>query len=153
MCWITYDKTRSHQIKAEKDIKVFKIVEPVDENIVKPYYMYQTGMVYMVGMTYTTEMYEPVDQKGTYVIEIGFHSYGKDCPMAFTDKTNLIFTHLIEVFSKNDKNVRIGRYETHFDIGVINCTIPKGATYYENENGEFVSDSIRIDSIEPLIKI
>ena len=78
MCWITYDKTRSHQIKAEKDIKVFKIVEPVGENVVKPYYMFRTGMTYMVGMTYTTEMYEPVDQKGTYVIEKGFQDGGKE---------------------------------------------------------------------------
>ena len=32
----------------------------------------------------------------------------------------------------------------------VDCIIPEGSVYYENENGEFVSDIIRIDSIEQI---
>ena len=31
----------------------------------------------------------------------------------------------------------------NYNLGIMSCVIPKGSNYYENENGEIVSDTIK----------
>lgn len=71
-----------------------------------------------------------------YYIDKGFHSgkrivRGKDCTMCII----------------NGKRVTNLFYKIPDNFFICNFTIPKGATYYRNKNGEYVSDKIVFDGV------
>ena len=119
MCWES-NKLPVKRI-AKKDIYVYKIVESIDKfnciSAVK-YFKYQYNKIY------TQENLITFYSKGNiWTIEKGFHSY----------KTLLK--------AKADYN------KLHNDYYIIvQCIIPKGSTFFKNENGEVVSDSIVISN-------
>ena len=86
-------------------------------------------------------------------IQEAFHSYRYD-------KT--LFTLENHYFYGNREGVSIYHHNTDYKrqidllssicypLAFVKCTIPKGATYYENEIGEIASDQITIDDIMPI---
>ena len=158
MCWTAYNKQRSQPIKAEKDVKAFKIAVFTENGNATPYFMDYSKIVYKTGETYTTNMESPEQKYCSYVIGEGFHSYNKDTCYYTKGEVNSFDTvtdeatfhyNRITVNSHNCGYV-IMNYLSHRAICVMHCTIPEGTTYYENENGELVSNAIRIDSIETI---
>lgn len=119
MCWES-NKLPVRRI-AKKDIYVYKIVESIDKfnciSAVK-YFQYQYNKIY------TQESPIAFDSKeNVWAIKEGFHSY----------KTLL--------------KAKADYHKLHIDYYIIvQCIIPKGSTFYENENGEVVSDSIVISN-------
>lgn len=142
MCWITLHKERAIPKIADKDIKTFKVSLRKDNGTVVPYYFNDI------------ETYAECDKKtqdplkicftGKYwTIETGYHSYSKELWYA-TRGIVCIFAHC-----KTGCGKMMSYYpDTPKDkLVLIECTIPEGCTYYENEFGEIVSDTIRIDKI------
>lgn len=157
MCWTAYNKQRSQPIKAEKDIKVFKIAVITENDNAKPYFMDYSEIVYKTGETYTTNMEPPEQKYCAYVIGKGFHSYNMDSCYYTKGEVNCLVSVTGEVifhYSRITVNSHYGcsimNYLTHRTICVMHCTIPEGTTYYENHNGEIVSNAIRVDSIETI---
>ena len=135
MCWTGENIPQI----AEKDIKVIKAVhyDRIKGIITSAYCNFH----YKISSTYSNMQLgikERVD--GTISISTGFHSYN---PNKITFKKTFGVT---EIRSK-------AFYLDHFCVSFIcklNCTIPKGATYYENKYGEIVSNKLRVDSLESI---
>lgn len=130
MCW----KTRKTPIKqiAESDLKVYKILKYVENYIISPI----RGFIWELNKTYKTELDNPnyyIDERRN-VINCGFHSL-LDSPklhrtMFFASRIWYIKSSDIMLYSPNEY--------------VFEAIIPKGSEYYENENGEIVSNQLKI---------
>ena len=123
MCWES-NKSPVKRI-AKKYIYVYKIVESIDNfnciSAVK-YFKYQYNKIYT--QENFQENFITFYSKGNlWTIEKGFHSY-KTFLKAKADYQKL----------HNDYYI------------IVQCIIPKGSTFFENENGEVVSDSIVISN-------
>ena len=136
MCWST--KKPAVLKMAEKDIAVFKVVEQVDEKLLS----YCKGFPYEIGKLYETRIGDRKVKCGRLCIEEGFHSYSNKCKWKPLDQ-------ITDTIHK----VTFGNCVLAIDISIlyehvkVNCIIPKGALYYENEHGEIVSDKIIIKEI------
>lgn len=167
MCWTTYKEELAKTRTADKDIKAFKVCRPTDDpNYAKPYYFnhygdYKVGNTYFICADIFVRQIRPPHLHTCYEIDRGYHSYNPEKvsvsidenPMddAITLLRNDVKTPLHSYsVTRNDNGVKIDYFLLKRNLVKVNCTIPKGATYYENENGEFVSDIIRIDSMEDL---
>ena len=139
MCWCSYTEEKPHYKIAKEDIPVYKVVRK-EEDYYRPWYIangtrYQPGEEYMVVME--APYPDPMDFKKSYIMKYGFHSY--DCTKTRLESKDIsyyIFTRwdcLIDSYHKfGGKTV------------VIDCVIPKGARYYVNTRGEYVSNRIKI---------
>lgn len=132
MCWITESKLEKRT--ASKNLKVFK-VGAVFDSYFKSYYY---DFLYDFNLTYSTTV-EPVCLPlGSHYILNGFHSYNpKKCKCAVAETTGWLC-------------VKSGRIDLDIydnTANIVECTIPKGATYYENKHGEIVSNQIIIKSV------
>lgn len=141
MCWVSFET----KIKVAKDnIPVTKIVI-ISNDKIKSYY---EGFEYSVGKTYKTELDLPFENsiscygKRSWSINEGFHSYNSSCPLEkeYFDRTVIVavlnphrHTHVLGYSPKKARDI----------LGIMSCIIPKGSTYYENEVGEIVSDTIK----------
>jgi hypothetical protein len=157
MCWRAFDKKYTTQKVAEDDIPVFKIVVHKDNKYQPTYY---TGMVcYMEGQTYAlgdsikVEVnYDQLLRRESAVINKGFHSYNYKKLWTklenVSDSKDCVFAEIRTI----DHNSFVASYisepcEYKFKM---NCIIPKGTTYYENEYSEMVSECIKVINFEPL---
>lgn len=133
MCWNSKRPTKK-QI-AKDDFYVYKIVRKTNTTIESFYesFKYELGHLYSVPksleINYKAEYF--------YIVE-GFHSY-KNKP---TLKTSIINSKPRRVFD-------VGITRQGFDIQyfssnscIMTCKIPKGTTYYVNEEREIVSESL-----------
>lgn len=116
MCWES-NKLPVRRV-ARKDIHVYKIVVGGNTGCTSAV----RNLYYEYNKIYTQE--KPINVmllklNKEWIIEKGFHSY----------KT---YSKAKEEYHKLDINYHI----------IVQCIIPKGSTFYENENGEVVSDSI-----------
>lgn len=78
---------------------------------------------------------------GTIEIEYGYHSYSKKCKFV---KLIFISTAHITVLSKKRKektNTIIGSFFDNNKV-IYKAIIPKGTIYYQNRDGEYVSEKI-----------
>ncbi len=126
MCWITeIGKPVSH--KARKDIICYKIVPTPNSEVI---YSKIFHFEYHFGKLYKTDLGKVTQHPYYYSIEEGFHSY-KELPILWR---NMYIT------------AKSGFYNIHKNI-IIECIIPADSTYYGNEFGELVSDSIIVKSI------
>jgi hypothetical protein len=136
MCWIGENKYRV----AKDAIPVFKIGLS-RKNIAFSYFYY---FKYEVGKTYYEDIIRyPYDVLDKVIILEGLHSYSMDAKITQdNDYISVVFN-----------NTSIELYSNHFtrELCKIECTIPKGAVYYQNEYGELVSDSLKIEKIENII--
>ena len=122
MCF--YKTKQSKVLKAKRDIKVYKIGVYADEGIFKPFF--RSYFEYPVNQIVFTEV------KFTDTIDWGFHSYINCELVSFYNNVNLYSCEklILGVCLLTD-TVYLGEF-----------TIPKGATYCLNNNGEVVSDKL-----------
>lgn len=161
MCWTTTYNNHKQPRRAGKDLKVFKICLRCPTNdAVKSFY---TGYAYTIGKTNTLKGgLKPTAPYGNtnsvmydmIFIHRGFHSYNPDKVEIKVNKsiggkrgynihvTPIGINHNIDHFGGIDPDMFVK----------VSCTIPEGTEYYENHNGEIVSESIRIENFEPIIK-
>lgn len=137
MCWTTYKEVKCKT--AEKDIRIFKVCSPSNspEVFISAYreFEYTLNKTYDVKKELELIMYG----KDTYYGEIneGFHSYSPNC----TIKNETI----ISIW--NDHQF-LDSYDS--DSIIVYGYIPKGAHYYRNEAGEYVSDKICLTEIKTI---
>ncbi len=156
MCWKT-NNLKPIKKKAKEDIPVFKIVRVNEDDVIMSYYK---QFFYKCGKTYNTEIGKM--QKTEYqvdpihYIEEGFHSYSADCTYNYCGKvipSDLVgFSCLKEamVVLLEGKEIFCDTLVSRdgFKVKKLNCIIPKGAEYYLNETGEYVSNQIKILNVE-----
>lgn len=126
MCWTTeIGRPVSH--KARKDIICYKIVPTPNSEVV---YSKIFHFEYHFGKLYKTDLGNVIQHPYYYSIDEGFHSY-KKLPILWR---NMYIT------------AKSGFYNIYRHV-IIECVIPIGSTYYENEFGELVSNQIKIMKI------
>lgn len=127
MCWISKECIK--QI-AEEDIPVFKIVNCNKTSVFKNF-LYEENTKYDLGKE--IDVHEGVIVN--FLINEGFHSYCKKCKIEITDIESKEFFRVVDLLG----TVLLG----HKSLLILECLIPKGATYYINEKGECVSDKLK----------
>lgn len=131
MCWST--NLQLEKRTASKDIKVFKVGNIVDGQLMS----YYQGFYYDFNQPYRTDVI-PTSYYGSYFIYQGFHSYNpKKCKYIKADTTGWWIV----------KSGRIDLDTYDSTTNIIECIVPKGAEYYQNEHGEIVSNQIIINKI------
>ena len=136
MCWTSNSKPIKQV--ADDDIPVFKLCMRSSENIILPYH-YGRDLTYMVGGTYSSDIrmvHAVIGWETLYNIHEGLHSFSPKCTI------NPLSQGKISVCTPKHKEVG-GWYSTD-RLCVLLCLIPKGATYYLNDNEEYVSDTIKV---------
>lgn len=162
MCWI--GRLKNKHI-AEGDVKVFKIVfkevktwKVLEKDYVRKYYAPYRLFTYEISKTYSVDKLYPVTRhNGMYekvIINEGFHSYScKHCMLEEHDETieihsNKLIPSTITHYEKGyTKKVFEGykfKYSQQMGVTMLECVIPAGTEYWENENGEIVSQKIKI---------
>lgn len=132
MCWDGKDKKQI----AEKDIAVFKIVRKKksllkERNTFLSYY-YQKH--WNLNKKQESEIVkQQSNYKDSIEIHIGLHSY--DSSMIRIVKDHMIF----QIYSYISP-VPLDSFLYTENLYKMDCIIPKGSIYYENEHGEIVSD-------------
>ena len=146
MCWFSGSKKLSKYRRiARKDVLVRKLVR-VSENPNKVV-SYFTEFEYELGKTYYDEELSILNGYGSchYAgIFVGFNSYSTECKITRKEQTTVSGDKKkdeIEVYSPDGGDL-VEYYELD-NLLMIDCVIPKGATYYVNELGEYVSESIK----------
>lgn len=139
MCWFS-NKYKVPNI-AEEDIIVYKVMLLRDgyrNELISFYYSKR----YVIGKEYIeeTETVEPV-YLYHYSINKGFHSYSLE---KTTEKECYNYCQIWSGTTLLDY-VNLG-IDVHYGetLVAVECIIPKGSTYYENDLGEIVSDRIII---------
>lgn len=142
MCWISEDKPI--KMIADKDIPCAKIMEKLTGKLRSLYY----GKNYKLGETYSMESEIAVchhyyDSFGhvQYEIDEGFHSYRPDICRIY--KNNVFELFVNECFDSMLMPTDV----------IVDCIIPKGTVYYENEAGELVSERIKIISYKDISEV
>ena len=150
MCWKTKCKELTEPKTATKPLKTFKVCKecphPFNPDKVSSYYF---NKEYKKDESYTLNggihvFCDDFRWPEKYRIDYGFHSYDPDKIRTEKEGSTLVF------YNKEDCALDV--YDLRFHILYrVECTIPKGSVYYENENGEIASDKIRIDSITEIV--
>ena len=130
---------------ADEDIRVYKVMEqmPGSRTFDSLYYhkSYEVGQVYK---TVIKPIYNNIECLYRTRIENGFHSYDRSKTEI---KDDSISWH-INVKNREDISIDILWYSNSLlkyrNIVAVECIIPKGSKYYENDFGEIVSDQIII---------
>jgi len=138
MCWI--GNLTDKKIASEA-VTVYKILawDGLNRKYVAPYQRTE----YKIGKMYTISSLIPTKHcfGEYYLINEGFHTFNKDCLVRYGSCRDAI------IYGQNGvERMIIGGSLT--DLAVIaKCTIPKGATYYENSRGVIVSDSLIVNEV------
>lgn len=135
MCWSS--KNKPVRQLAKEDIPVFKLCFRSSDTIILPYH-YSGRLTYMVGGTYSSDIHMKKCLMGWetfYDIDEALHSYSPKCVLRPIDQWK------VDVYTPDNKSM--GYYQTD-RLCVVLCIIPKGGTFYLNENGEYASDTIKV---------
>lgn len=117
MCWATSKLPK--KCIAKKDIHVYKIIQEHDHEIC---FSLIKNYPYYYDKLYTLEKEIRIYEDN--IIKEGYHSYAS--------------------FSKVIKEHKRWYMLTMSNIKIVQCIIPKGSTFYKNEDKEIVSDAIII---------
>jgi hypothetical protein len=138
MCWVGQLNDRR---VANEDITAYKILaRDIDGKYVAPY----LREVYHIGEKNATSLKVRRHFDGGEIqIKEGFHSFKEDC-----------LVHLVSHREVGVLSIPSTRKLPIPIIGVLTdtlvaakCTIPEGAVYYENKDGEIVSTNLIINEI------
>lgn len=133
MCWTSLKEFGIPQARtAEEDIIVYKIVAVGVGGI----YSYFQNFGYKKQKEYCLDGELIIDGTNDYYYSIsnGFHSYSGMCKVWVDAKV-----FIVSVYSLTEKIY--WNYINNATV-VAECVVPKGSTYYENKNGEIVSNKI-----------
>ena len=140
MCWQTFSKKYTIKKIAKEDIKVFKII--TTDNT--PYY--QSGITYEVDKVCPNVTINVIEfAYGTeFRINKGYHSYSKKKCYLDDEVFSLLSGGKGQWIRKKADNTTLTyyTYDKYPNYKKENFIIPKGTTYYENEWGEIVSETI-----------
>ena len=146
MCW----KSKIKPLKqiADTDIPVIKtLLKHDDYNNYGIYYSCYQNFKYKIGETYDIDKHSlKVESKNIhdiYIIRNGYHSYDSKCTISTEKITGMKFI-------KWNKDFSVDVHDKLTVLALFN--IPKGSKYYENENGEIVSNKIKFIGIIQKIK-
>lgn len=141
MCWIGDNK---HKHIATEDIKCKKVLYKPDTNLyLSPIY----NVEYKVGETYTsnpikTKLY---GSRPHLIILEGIHCYSAKTKALMTNDT--FGKKILMIYSLRFLNGKY-KYSPLLSWGpysvIMECIIPKGTVYYENENGEIVAQKLKV---------
>lgn len=137
MCWITYKEVKCET--AKEDIRIFKVClsSKSPEVLISAYREFE----YILNKIYSAEeeLMLTTYGKDTYYGEInkGFHSYSPNCTI-IKEAVISIWNNEQFLDSYDSNNIIVYGY------------IPKGAHYYINEGGEYVSDKICLTKTKTL---
>ena len=130
MCWVG----KNMPLIAKTDINVFKVVYIYCNYITSAYHQL---FLWTLSNKYTTSL----DVRKCYgrkaEITRGFHCYN---PEVVHVEVNRIFAHIDTRLHKLDSFTILN--EMRGNLAIMKCVIPAGATYYENDRGEIVTDRI-----------
>ena len=132
MCWLS--KNIPIKCIAEEDIHVRKVLYVATDGVITS--PVQGATKWKLGVLYSTWLQESPGRSsftGTYTLWKGFHSC-KDIA-----KTGIFWINPIS------GEILFGRDEAD---RIYDAIIPKGASYYESENGEYISSQLII--VKPL---
>ena len=158
MCWTTFKSIEiiPKTVEKKEGKKVFKLAAfNKENNVIRSYFIPKLTFYYKVGKTNEEEI--GMVEKGVtnnnayklqYSINKGLHSYSKEkCRCEET------YTKNVAVYTKEQHGM-LGYYVSHprryGHLVLLECTIPYGAKYYENSEGEIVSNKLRVDKIVDL---
>ena len=158
MCWITYFTKHGTPIKAENDVKVFKVCTIDRDGYAIPYYMhFNSRLKYEKGVTYHLPIKLEIFKNSTELLSLGgfhadygFHAYSSQ-HCQYGKSGEYILTSDIEVLTVSDVDDkhRCDCYRPqYYGNAILECSIPEGTIYYENENGEIVTEVLRVDNIK-----
>lgn len=144
MCWRS---TKLDKQIATKNIKVFKVGYVINGKLISYYRSYS----YDFNQLYETDI-NPIRWPGGHYILNGFHSYDrKKCKCKKDKKT---YTWDIYTFCSSSPYSRIIPLASYSDENsIVECIIPKGSEYYENEKGEIISNQIIIKNLIPINRL
>lgn len=136
MCFFTKKLKRK---TARYEIPCFKVMKLINGNLVSLFrgFHYDLGENYSQKIVGVTGSLENFFQNFQYLKE-GFSSYNPD-KIKIYKKKKVDSIHL-EASLEGKHSLVLPKKE----YALVSCVIPFGATYYENEMGEFISDEITI---------
>lgn len=132
MCW------KSKEFKplvSDGNVKIKKVCLLYNGNIHGYYYH---NFIYELNKEYQTNVSLLLDTDNFYSGSVGFHSYLYKEVSLIPNRYTLdayLGTYFITAYSKTS------------DVVIVEGYIPKGATYYINENKEIISDRIVLTNI------
>ena len=138
MCWTSIEEKDRICRVAEDDIRIFKIVDKIGDSMVYTSYYWTLRETYGLDWEYYTKMGERILNNGGVIVDRGFHSYsrkkcfvmeGMSCYNVFRKSGCELWDSF--VFSTEGKTC------------VLWGIVPKGSRYYENADGEIVSERIK----------
>jgi len=145
MCWYSYKEPIKKV--AENDVPCFKVVQLNDdgslvsvyfEKVYKPKRTYKHKNIMPKKVNYTSKRYFSL-------IREGLHSYATDVEITIDNECSMI---MVKEFVKVSK-IPLW-FSNNFKFAKVNCIIPKGAEYYENEQGEYVSTKLKVIGYEEI---
>ena len=142
MCWTTYKKENLQKKTAKKDISVIKILLKTEDGaLISPYRFTE----YLLDKVYWSEIGQPIENLGhdMWVIYEGLHSYSPSGISLAAD----IDSCTIRITPRNDAANLLDYWYQFAGAVIFEGVIPSGSKYYENENGELVSDGLKIVSV------
>lgn len=147
MCWKTHYLTYTKRRIAENDIKVYKVVKAMgggiysyfmvknygffdDDEIIKDEYFIPWQFANVQAITQPSGHF-------LYTIVFGYHSYSANVGTSYVN------------YGDEEKAFVVCGTQYQYDehLRIMECVIPKGTAYYENEHGEIVSELIKIKKI------
>ena len=147
MCWKTnnLNYSKKHTVTENNGMKVIKFCHyDNDDNKIKPFYYRNRGIEYKVGVAQRSPLIirETSCFFGRYwSVDYGIHSF--DAKLVSINFSNGNPNDVVSVHRDNLYTLPyLDSYGVSQHTVALICTIPYGATYFENEYGEVVSDMI-----------
>lgn len=166
MCWTGYFGDKKIATADKKVFKVVKAYIDVEGNVANLSSYYKKCFKWELGERTTTTVRPHAHfawdrtklnwSRDTPIeIEYGIHSY--DSQMTYIHRTpdNCIVVKTKNIFAENSEDVDyypIVPSSLGYRVAKMECIIPKGTTYYENSNGEIVSEVLIPKRYEIYIK-
>lgn len=140
MCWRAF---KAEKKIAQKDFNVYKVLmtKEKDSILISPFRYFP----YCLGKEYKAEIHveEAIFHYEKDTIDEGLHCYSEECMVKEFCKSIAVGNHygaLLECYT-------IGFYSSRAFPVVVKCTIPKGTAYYENGNGEIVTEKYILNKV------
>ena len=138
MCW-KGRKEEAIRLEAKKDIEVFKIIYYKTEK--KKYKSYYWGFEYKKDMIEKQDLRTSNNPDDSILVLSGFHSY-KSLDMLNATNNTQGLNVCVRSINGSGTIDNVSSIYGKDKLIIAKFIIPKGSEYYENQNGEIVSNQI-----------
>lgn len=144
MCWQTYKKEEMQPKVSENDVNVSKVVGIDKDGTLTSYWW---DFTWELGKEYHSAMNIESLDVSYLAINTGFHSFNPQKTTFMVDSDTEREISFLYVYCNDNLKMHTWtfgiEYRYKFEkVAVMDCIIPKGSMYYENKDGEIVSDSL-----------